>query len=82
MENNISPCIRICKADNTGTYCTGCYRTLIEIQTWQWMTAEEKARTIALCETRRIAKAVDDAVNGSESKARRLEPCRGHDTQG
>jgi predicted Fe-S protein YdhL (DUF1289 family) len=74
----LSPCVRICKVDDSGTYCIACFRTLQEIGTWQWMTEEEQARTIALTELRKVAHQIekqDPAVRG------RLEPCRGHDTQ-
>lgn len=80
----MSPCVRICIADDRGKYCTGCFRTLIEISTWQWMTDEEKAFTIALTEMRRTAYNLDreNEQIKAESKTRRVKPCSGHDTQG
>jgi predicted Fe-S protein YdhL (DUF1289 family) len=74
----LSPCVRICKVDDSGTYCVSCFRTLQEIGTWQWMTEEEQARTIALTEIRKLAHEVDNETKGV---SRKLEPCRGHDAQ-
>lgn len=80
----MSPCVRICKVDESGTYCVACFRTLKEISTWQWMTEEEQALTIATTELRRTAYKLDkkNEQSKAKSKARRVEPCAGHDTQG
>lgn len=79
-----SPCIKLCTLDDTGTYCTGCFRTKLEIGTWTWMTDEEQAMTVALAETRKLANKLEQAHETSRSKikARRTEPCNGHDSQG
>ena len=55
----MSPCVNICKADRTNLYCIACCRTLMEIQKWQWMTEEEQAQTVALCEIRKLAQKLD-----------------------
>jgi uncharacterized protein len=79
----MSPCVRICTVDNTSTYCTTCFRTLTEIQTWQWMTEEEQAYTTAMCELRKLANKLDEYTdNEAKRKDTRVKPCSGHDTQG
>jgi len=37
----ISPCIAVCRLDEAGRYCVGCYRTLEEIARW---TSYDRAR--------------------------------------
>jgi predicted Fe-S protein YdhL (DUF1289 family) len=80
----MSPCVNICKADRTNLYCIACCRTLMEIQKWQWMTEEEQARTVALCEIRKLAQKLDrhDEQVKAAPKNRRTKPCSGHDSQG
>jgi predicted Fe-S protein YdhL (DUF1289 family) len=80
----LSPCVSICKVDNSNTYCTACFRTLQEITTWQWMAEEEQARTVALCEIRKLAHRLDTRNEQGKAtpKNRRTKPCSGHDTQG
>jgi uncharacterized protein len=34
LVNKISPCIGICKLDETTNLCTGCFRTSYEIAKW------------------------------------------------
>lgn len=41
-----SPCTRNCELDDDLKYCLGCGRTLQELQTWRWMTEEEKKAVI------------------------------------
>lgn len=79
----MSPCVRICKVSDTGGYCVGCFRTLDEITTWQWMTEEEQAFTIAKTELRRTAYNLDKSHEiKAKSKTGRVKPCNGHDSQG
>lgn len=83
-HSNFSPCVRMCKVDNSNTYCVSCFRTLTEISTWQWMTEEEKAFTVALTELRKTVHLLDKENEQIkvDSKDRRVKPCSGHDTQG
>ena len=37
-----SPCVRVCKMDAAGVFCTGCWRTLDEIAAWSRMDAPAK----------------------------------------
>nr|WP_315236469.1 DUF1289 domain-containing protein [uncultured Albidiferax sp.] len=37
-----SPCVRVCKMDAAGVFCTGCWRTLDEIAAWGRMDAPAK----------------------------------------
>lgn len=48
-----SPCIQVCTLDMTHSYCLGCYRSPLEIQTWMIMTREEKEKALVLAERRR-----------------------------
>ncbi|GLT20073.1 hypothetical protein GCM10007938_38560 [Vibrio zhanjiangensis] len=49
-----SPCVRMCCLDEKNI-CLGCYRTLDEILEWSAYSAQDKARVIARCDTRRKA---------------------------
>jgi predicted Fe-S protein YdhL (DUF1289 family) len=83
-DTTTSPCIKECKLDSQGIYCTGCFRTVHEIAAWRWMTDEEKAMATALAETRKLAYKLDMSHDNKKPKrkARRVEPCNGHDSQG
>ena len=48
-----SPCIDVCKLDETRLYCTGCLRTLDEIRQWRDMSDGQKRRVIDFCARRR-----------------------------
>lgn len=48
-----SPCIDVCKLDETRSYCTGCLRTLDEIRQWRDMSDGQKRRVVESCATRR-----------------------------
>jgi len=37
-----SPCIKVCKFDDSGEYCVGCLRTATEMRDWYTMTDAEK----------------------------------------
>ncbi|MFW6227144.1 MAG: DUF1289 domain-containing protein [Bacteroidota bacterium] len=43
----ISPCKSICKLNDEGWICTGCFRTRQEIESWFWLSEEQKARIVA-----------------------------------
>ncbi|MEB3188012.1 MAG: DUF1289 domain-containing protein [bacterium] len=42
----LSPCIRICELDTTGTVCTGCGRTRQEIARWSMLDDEGRKAVI------------------------------------
>lgn len=50
-----SPCVRNCCLDDNDI-CVGCYRSLQEIVGWGSATEEEKRRTLADIEQRKIKK--------------------------
>ncbi|MFZ5512315.1 MAG: DUF1289 domain-containing protein [Pseudomonadota bacterium] len=50
-----SPCINVCRMDETTGYCTGCLRTLPEIAGWSAASDEEKRAVLAAVERRRAA---------------------------
>lgn len=37
-----SPCVKVCKLDAMGRYCTGCGRTLEQIASWGKINAKDK----------------------------------------
>jgi predicted Fe-S protein YdhL (DUF1289 family) len=49
-----SPCINICVVNNETGYCTGCYRTVPEIEQWLQLTANEKINLIQELNLRRL----------------------------
>jgi predicted Fe-S protein YdhL (DUF1289 family) len=38
----LSPCKHVCKLDETGWYCTTCYRNVKEISNWCFYSDEQK----------------------------------------
>ena len=50
-----SPCINVCRLDETGAACIGCRRTLTEIATWSGLTEKAKIEVMALIKTRETA---------------------------
>ncbi len=48
-----SPCINVCRMDDTGRYCEGCRRTLEEIASWSEYSAAEKRAVLALLPARK-----------------------------
>ena len=51
-----NPCINICRMDQNGEFCQGCWRTLLEIGRWDQMTDQQKADVAALLDRRRREK--------------------------
>jgi hypothetical protein len=50
-----SPCIAVCKLDAEREYCTGCFRTVVEIEGWSEFSREQKYRVIADAAERKLA---------------------------
>jgi uncharacterized protein len=48
-----SPCTNDCTFDPESELCSGCFRTLDEIEAWWTMTAEEKLGVLAAAGRRR-----------------------------
>ncbi len=48
-----SPCINICRMDETSGWCEGCLRTLDEIACWSLLDDAEKATVVHSLEVRR-----------------------------
>ena len=48
-----SPCINVCRMDETSGYCEGCRRSLEEIACWSVYTAAEKRAVLALLPARK-----------------------------
>jgi predicted Fe-S protein YdhL (DUF1289 family) len=47
-----SPCLRVCKY-NDEQHCFGCFRTNVEVRTWNTMTTPERAAVVASLDDRR-----------------------------
>ena len=50
-----SPCISICRMDETSGWCEGCLRTIDEIAAWTNLNDAGKKTVLSLIEERRIA---------------------------
>jgi predicted Fe-S protein YdhL (DUF1289 family) len=50
---NPSPCIKKCILDETLTYCTGCHRTLSEIQEWSRVSPRRQQEILRNVEERK-----------------------------
>jgi hypothetical protein len=50
-----SPCVGVCKIDESTGYCEGCWRTLREIAGWLSYSDAERARVITILAARRGA---------------------------
>ncbi|MDP1907206.1 MAG: DUF1289 domain-containing protein [Hyphomicrobium sp.] len=48
-----SPCINVCRMDETSGYCEGCRRSLEEIACWSVYSAAEKRALLALLPARK-----------------------------
>ena len=42
-----SPCNKICSLDPVSALCVGCGRTMVEIESWIRLSADERARIMA-----------------------------------
>jgi len=47
MDEVPSPCIQVCRIDETTDCCAGCSRTRAEIAAWRELSEPEKARIVA-----------------------------------
>lgn len=61
----MSPCIRVCRLDAAGRYCTGCLRTADEIARWWGMRDDEKRAVLAALGARKTCGGPDTAVGPS-----------------
>ncbi|GAA0782194.1 DUF1289 domain-containing protein [Roseibium denhamense] len=57
-----SPCIKICKIDDTRGICTGCFRTLDEIVRWARYTDADRRRIMSELDGRRTDLASAEAA--------------------
>ena len=51
-EDVASPCVNICRMNETSGYCEGCRRSLDEIACWSIFTPAEKRAVLALLPAR------------------------------
>lgn len=52
-NNILTPCINVCKINETTGYCIGCFRDHDEISSWLRMTNEERISTMEILEKRK-----------------------------
>ncbi len=52
MKNLPSPCISICKLNQSTGYCDGCFRTEDEIALWPSMSDEDKLNMLNILRQR------------------------------
>ena len=59
-----SPCVAICRMDESTGWCVGCQRTIDEIAVWGVLDDEEKREVWRLIEQRRttLPRQMDDAA--------------------
>jgi len=48
-----SPCINVCRLDETNRYCVGCFRTKDEILRWTRVTDEDREMIKVLAKNRK-----------------------------
>ncbi len=53
-----SPCIAVCKLDAARTHCSGCFRTVDEIEGWPVFSREQKYQVISDAAERKAAAAL------------------------
>ena len=49
-----SPCINVCRMDDEGDFCLGCFRTIEEIAVWSRAPDERRLTILAAVERRRV----------------------------
>jgi len=49
-----SPCISVCKMDDAGGFCLGCFRTIEEIALWSRAPDEQRLKILVAVERRRV----------------------------
>jgi predicted Fe-S protein YdhL (DUF1289 family) len=52
--NVASPCINVCKMDDDGGFCVGCFRTIEEIAVWSRARDEQRLNILVAVERRRV----------------------------
>lgn len=60
-----SPCINVCRMDDAGKLCVGCFRTLDEIARWSRAPDDERRAILAAVGQRRGTAAAPDADDGA-----------------
>lgn len=48
-----SPCINVCRMDEVGGFCLGCFRTIEEIAVWSRASDDQRLRILLSVERRR-----------------------------
>ncbi|WP_291989287.1 DUF1289 domain-containing protein [Candidatus Accumulibacter sp. ACC007] len=61
-----SPCINVCKMDDDGGFCLGCFRTIEEIAVWSRAPDEQRLRILVAVERRRVEHDPAGCASGGE----------------
>lgn len=56
-----SPCVNVCRMDDAGALCVGCFRTIDEIAGWSRGSDDERRAILAAVARRRAARGLSDA---------------------
>ncbi len=63
-----SPCINVCKMDDTGAFCVGCFRTIAEIALWSRAPDEQRLKILLAVERRRGEQDPAGCAAGGDSR--------------
>ena len=68
-----SPCTDICRLDQTGTFCVGCWRTVSELTAWGQLPEAGKQDVLAKLEKRKTTSGFQPATEttGAPGKDKR-----------
>jgi predicted Fe-S protein YdhL (DUF1289 family) len=61
MNAVASPCINVCRMDETSGLCAGCFRDIAEIAGWSGFSDAERLQVLARIDKRRAEWAPDGA---------------------
>lgn len=59
-----TPCIKVCRLDDSSGLCVGCGRTIEEVAAWVAMSAPERQRVMAALPARLAARRMPKAATG------------------
>jgi predicted Fe-S protein YdhL (DUF1289 family) len=68
-----SPCINVCKMDEASGLCSGCFRTIDEIERWSVMQEDDRRRVMQALPSRRAQSVTLLPVVADHSSKRTLK---------
>lgn len=69
--DEFSPCVGICRMDESGEYCIGCNRTLDEIAAWSRLSPAWRKHLMAEIRLRSPAGRAGPGTDGKSNETRR-----------